>query len=84
MLAVEDAKNTGRLQNTELEVMGRAAEALRKMGYDERQVDLKFDPVNGKALVTRNGQLFEYVPGVQTDMGMSDSGFRPVKLPPQP
>jgi len=78
-LAVEDAKNTGRLQNTELEVMGRLQQTLAEKGVDMKSVKVSFDPATGKAFVTQGQQLFEFIPGTQTDMGMSESSLRPVR-----
>jgi len=78
-IAVEDAKNTGRLQNTELEVMGRLRQALAEKGLDAAAAKMNFDPATGKAFVTQGSQVYEFVPGMQTDMGMSESSFRPVR-----
>ena len=78
LLAVEDAKNTGHLQRTELEVMGRLQEALTKAGVDASKVDMQFDPATGKAFVKRGGQVFEFMPGANTPFGQSESTFKPI------
>lgn len=78
LLAVEDAKNAGKMQNTELEVMGRLREALAKQGYDATKVDMQFDPATGKAFVKRGGQVLEFVPGANTPFGQSESTFKPI------
>lgn len=78
LLAVEDAKNAGKLQNTELEVMGRMQAELAKLGYDATKVDMQFDPATGKAFVKRGGQVLEFVPGANTRFGQSKSTFKPI------
>lgn len=79
-LAVQQAKNQGQMQNTELEVLGRVQQELVKAGVDARSVKMNFDPATGKAYVTQGSQVFEYMPGEQTPFGTTPAGFKPVAI----
>jgi hypothetical protein len=76
-MAVEGVKNTGRLQNTELEIMGRVQQDLVKAGVDATKADVKFSPT-GQVMVQMGRSVFEYVPGQETPFGATPGSFKPL------
>lgn len=76
-MAVEGVKNQGRLQNTELEIMGRVQQDLVKAGVDATKAEVKFSPT-GQVMVQMGRSVYEYVPGQETPFGATPGSFKPL------